>query len=340
MENRFPFPKVELHMHLDGAIPVETWWRMAEREGVPMPVKTIEEFRVWLKETAECGSVPKYLERFDLPLSIMQTKENIAAITAALIDDLAEKGYGYAEIRFAPQFHLKKGLTQSEAIAAVLQGREEALNRHPELGIGIIACAMSIGPETVNMDLNLETVRAAKEYLGKGLVGIDLAGCEGIVPLTNFRPVFDLARELGIPYTIHAENPHNAVSVREVLSMGTKRIGHGHQLFRAPDLWPYARENKVTLEICPTSNVQCLTQPSYAEHPAKKLFDAGIRVTVNTDNTTLAASTLEDEYAHCLDEMGFVYNDLIQMNIYAVEASFMPEAEKEKLIGRLKTFIR
>lgn len=337
---KYPFPKVELHMHLDGAIPVEKWWEMAAREGVEMPVKTIEEFRGWLKETAECGSVPKYLERFDLPLAIMQTKEDIAEVTASLVDDLALKGYGYAEIRFAPQFHLKKGLTQREAVEAVLAGREEALKRHPELGIGIICCAMSIGPETVNMDKNLETVRVAKEYLGRGVVAVDLAGCEGIVPLTNFHPVFDLCRELGVPYTIHAENPHDAVSVREVLSMGTKRIGHGHRLFNAPDLWSFARENKVTLEICPTSNVQCLTQPSYREHPAKKLFDAGIRVTISTDNTTLAASTLEDEYDHCLNEMGFSYNDLVRMNIYAAEAAFMPEEEKTKLVGRLEHYLQ
>ena len=336
----FPFPKAELHLHLDGSIPVETWWRIAQRDGVSMPVDTIEEFYHWLKKTSECGSVPEYLERFDLPLQIMQDRANIAEITASLIDDLAEKGYGYAEIRFAPQFHCRKGLTQRDAIEAVLKGREEALERHSELGIGIIACAMSIGPETVNMRENLETVQLAGEYLGKGIVAVDLAGCEGIVPLTNFRPLFDLCRELGVPYTMHAENPYNAVSVREVLSMGTRRIGHGHKLYNAPDLWQFAKDNKVTLEICPSSNVQCKTQPSYAEHPAKKLFDEGIRVTISTDNTTLAAVTLEDEYRHCLNDMGFAYNDLVRMNIYAVEAAFMPEPEKEKLVARLKEFIR
>lgn len=335
----FPFPKVELHLHLDGAIPAEVWWNIAKREGVGMPVETLGEFYVWLKETSECGSVPKYLERFDLPLQIMQSRELIAEITASLIDRLAEEGYGYAEIRFAPQFHTRKGLTQKDAAEAVLQGREEALSRHPELGIGIIACAMSIGPESVNMKENLETVRVAAEYLGKGIVGVDLAGCEGIVPLTNFRPIFDLCGELGVPYTIHAENPHDAVSVREVLSMGTRRIGHGHRLYDAPDLWEFARENRVTLEICPTSNVQCLTQPSYEAHPAKKLFDEGIRVTINTDNMTLAASSLEDEYRHCLNEMGFEYGDLVRMNIYAVEAAFMPEEEKAKLKAELEKYL-
>lgn len=335
----FPFPKVELHLHLDGAIPAETWWRIAERDGVEMPVGTLEEFYAWLKQTSECGSVPEYLERFDLPLQIMQNKENIAEITASLIDTLAEQGYGYAEIRFAPQLHTRRGLTQRDAVEAVLEGRSGALARHPELGIGIIACAMSVGPESVNMRENLETVRVAAEYLGRGIAGADLAGCEGIVPLTNFHPIFDLCRELGVPYTAHAENPYDAVSVREVLSMGARRIGHGHKLYNAPDLWQFARDNRVTLEICPTSNVQCKTQPSYAEHPAKRLFDEGIRVTINTDNMTLAAVTLEDEYRHCLSEMGFEYGDLVRMNIFAAEAVFMPEEDRAELIAKLEKYL-
>ena len=335
----FPFPKVELHLHLDGSIPARTWWRIAERDGVDMPVTDLDEFYPWLKKTSECGSVPEYLERFDLPLQIMQDKGNISEITASLIDDLASKGYGYAEIRFAPQLHCRMGLTQRDAIEAVLEGREEALERNTNLGIGIITCAMSIGPETLNMQDNLETVRLAKEYLVRGVVAVDLAGCEGIVPLTNFHPVFDLCRELEVPYTIHAENPYDAVSVREVLGMGARRIGHGHKLYDAPDLWQFARDNRVTLEICPSSNIQCKTQPSYTAHPAKKLFDEGIRVTISTDNTTLAAVTLEDEYRHCLDDMGFEYNDIVRMNIYAAEAAFMPDEKKAELVGRLEKFL-
>lgn len=335
----FNFPKIELHLHLDGAVPVETWWSIAEREGVKMPTATIEEFRDWLVKTSVCDSVPEYLERFDLPLQIMQSKENITEITESLIDRLEQLGYGYAEIRFAPQFHCRNGLTQKDAVEAVLQARENALKRHARPGIGILLCCMSIGPETVNMDENFETVRLAKEYQGKGVVGLDLAGAEGIVPLTNFSPLFDLARELGVPYTLHAENDHDAVSVREVMDMGAWRIGHGHRLYNAPELWERAKKNRIALEICPSSNIQCKTQPSYKEHPAKKLFDEGIMVTINTDNSTLAAVTLEDEYRHCIEDMGFENNDLVRMNIYAAEAAFMPENEKKKLIEELEQYL-
>ncbi|MBQ3373564.1 MAG: adenosine deaminase [Oscillospiraceae bacterium] len=335
-ENRYPFPKVELHLHLDGSIPPETMFALAEKEQIPLPAATLEEFRTWLKVTSDCSSVNEYLERFELPLQLLQSRENLTLVTESLIDVLAAQGYGLAEIRFAPQLHLRRGLTQRDAVEAVLAGQEAGLKKNPSLKTGILLCAMSIGPETLNMAENLETVRLTKEYLGKGVVGCDLAGAEGIVPLRNFHPVFDLARELAVPFTCHAGDSQGPDTVLDALDFGTKRIGHGHHLYDAPELWPRVRENGVTLEICPTSNIQCKTQPSYALHPAKKLFDAGIRVTISTDNMVLAAVTLEEEYDHCIGEMGFAYSDLIRMNLYAAEASFLPEEEKAGLIGRLQ----
>ena len=337
-ENRYPFPKVELHLHLDGSIPPDTMWELAEKEHAELPAATPEEFRNWLKVTSDCSSVNEYLERFELPLQLLQSRENLSLVTEAVIAVLAEQGYGLAEIRFAPQLHLRKGLTQRDAVEAVLAGQKAARERYPDVKTGILLCAMSIGPETLNMAENLETVRLTREYLGKGVVGCDLAGAEGIVPLRNFHPVFDLARELEVPFTCHAGDSQGPDTVRDALDFGTKRIGHGHHLYDAPELWSRVRDNGVTLEICPTSNIQCKTQPSYALHPAKKLFDAGIRVTISTDNMALAAVTLEDEYDHCIREMGFTYADLITMNLRAAEASFLPEEEKAGVIDRLKHF--
>ena len=335
---RYPFPKAELHLHLDGSIPPETMWELAKKEHAELPTATLEEFRTWLKVTSDCSSVNEYLERFELPLQLLQKKENLSLVTESLIDVLARQGYGLAEIRFAPQLHLRSGLTQRDAVEAVLAGQEAGLKKHPSLKTGILLCAMSIGQETLNMAENLETVRLTKEFLGKGVVGCDLAGAEGIVPLRSFHPVFDLARELNVPFTCHAGDSQGPDTIKDALDFGTKRIGHGHHLYDAPALWQRVRDSGVTLEICPTSNIQCKTQPSYALHPAKKLFDAGIRVTISTDNMVLAAVTLEDEYDHCVREMGFSRADLIRMNLYAAEASFLPEAEKARLMDRLQQF--
>lgn len=335
-ETDYRFPKAELHLHLDGAIPPDTMWAMAEKEHVALPAPTPEAFRTWLKVTSDCSSVNEYLERFELPLQLLQTGENLSRATEDLIGALAADGCGLAEIRFAPQLHLRGTLSQRDAVEAVLAGRKAAAEKYPAVKTGILLCAMSIGAETLNLAENLETVRLTKEYLGKGVVGCDLAGAEGIVPLRNFHPVFDLARELDLPFTCHAGDSQGPDTVLDALNFGTRRIGHGHHLYDAPELWQRVRDNGVTLEICPTSNIQCKTQPSYRQHPAKKLFDAGIRVTISTDNRTLAAVTLSDEYDHCVHEMGFTREDLVRMNLYALEASFLPEEDKAGMKAQLE----
>ncbi len=220
-------PMIELHLHLDGAIPPETMWALAQEKGVPMPAETLEGFRHWLVETSDCADVNTYLARFELPLQLMQDEKSIARVTKDLMTELSRQGHIYDEIRFAPQLHRREGLTQRQAIEAVLEGRRQALAENPGYDAGILLCAMCIGPETVNMAENLETVRLAKEFLGRGVVGADLAGAEGIVPLQSFHPVFDLARELGVPATCHAGDSQGPDTVRDALSFGVRRIGHG-----------------------------------------------------------------------------------------------------------------
>ena len=230
-------PMIELHLHLDGAIPPKTMWALAQEKKIPMPAETLEGFRHWLVETSDCADVNTYLARFELPLQLMQDEKSIARVTKDLMTELSRQGHIYDEIRFAPQLHRREGLTQRQAIEAVLEGRRQALAENPGYDAGILLCAMCIGPETVNMAENLETVRLAKEFLGRGVVGADLAGAEGIVPLQSFHPVFDLARELGVPATCHAGDSQGPDTVRDALSFGVTRIGHGHHIYDEPSLW-------------------------------------------------------------------------------------------------------
>ena len=314
---KYDFPKIDLHLHLDGSMLPDSAWEMAEERGVKMPADNPEDFKKFIVVTADCRDVNEYLEKFELPLQIMQDREAIIRTARELVIMLAEQGLVYAEIRFAPQLHTRKGMTQAEAIEAVIEGVNEGMKQAKTIDIGIICCTMSIGLETVNKEENLETVRATKQYLGKGVVALDLAGAEGIVPLKNFGYIFDLARELELPIT-----------------------GHGHRVYDDKELIKKCIEDNVTLEICPTSNIQCQSQPSYAEHPAKKLLDMGVRVTINTDNMVLSDIDLDKEYDHCLNDMGFEYNDLIKMNINSAEAAFMPEDKKRAIIEKLEKCYR
>lgn len=334
--NRYPFPKIDLHLHLDGSVLPETAWELAQAKGVAMPAATLEGYRAYIRSAANCGSVNEYLKLFGLPLQIMQDAASITRITRELVELLCRQGLAYAEIRFAPQLHTREGLTQRQAIEAVLEGRKQGLALCPGFDAGILACMMCVGPETANWEANAETVEAAREYLGRGVVGVDLAGGEGIVPLKNFAPLFRRAAELGIPFTCHAGDSQGPDTVRDAMDFGARRIGHGHHIYDDPALCRRAVREGVTLEICPTSNIQCRTQPSFEAHPAKRLLDMGLRVTINTDNMVLAGVSLEDEYDHCIQEMGFTRQDLIRMNQNAVRAAFLPEERKRELLARLE----
>ena len=333
---KYTFPKVDLHLHLDGSFRNSTIWELVQKQGVEMPVNTEEEFEKWMEEHSKSGSVNQFLEMFDAPLRVMQDKESIARVTKELIEDIADLGLAYAEIRFAPQLHTNKGLSQRDAIEAVLEGRRQGLEARPNIKIGIICCMMCQGPETVNWDANMETAKIVHEYLDKGVVCMDLAGAEGFVPLSNFAPLFKVARDLGTPLICHAGDSQDWVTVKDAIEMGAQRIGHGHHIYENPELCRYAADNGIALEICPTSNIQCQTRKTYGLHPAWNLFEMGIPVTINTDNMTMSRVTLDDEYDHCVNDMGFEIEDLILMNINSVKVSFMKEEDKKELIAKLE----
>ena len=333
--SKYNFPKVDLHLHLDGSMLPESAWEMAAERGIALPADTLEGFRHFIVVTADCRSVNEYLKRFEMPLQILQDRASLERTAYELVRLLAGQGLRYAEIRFAPQLHLRKELTQRDAVEAVLAGVRRGMEDCSAIDIGVILCAMCIGDYRLNMEQNLQTVREAARALGEGVVGIDLAGAEGLTPLSGFAPVFDLARELGVPFTCHAGDSQGPETVRDALNFGTKRIGHGHHIFEDRELCARAIRDGVTLEVCPTSNIQCSTRPSYEEHPLKKLMDMGISCTINTDNMILSDIDLDKEYDRCIEHMGLTMRDIIRCNINSVRASFMAPEKKLRLIDEL-----
>lgn len=326
------FPKLDLHLHLDGSVPPETLFQLAKEQGVPVPGETLAGYLEYIRRCAQCGSVNEYLKMFDLPVAVMQDGNSLTRVTRELICLLYRQNLAYAEIRFAPQLHTCKGLSQAGAVEAVLAGREQGLKECPGFDVGILCCMMCIGPETANWKENAETVEVTHAYLDRGVVGLDLAGAEGIVPLKNFAPLFQRAAELGISCTCHAGDSQGPDTVRDAMDFGARRIGHGHHIYDDPELVRRAIREGITIEVCPTSNIQCMTQPSYGQHPAKKLLDMGLNVTINTDNMTFAGVDLEAEYGHCLGEMGFTPEDLVKMSENSIRAAFLPQEKKKALL--------
>ena len=174
-----------------------------------------------------------------------------------------------------------------------------------------------------NEELNMQTVETAKKYLGDVVCAVDIAGAESLFPTERFAPVFAKVREYGIPMTIHAGEAAGPDSMRTALSYGTKRIGHGVAAATDPELVKMLVEEGITLEVCVTSNYQTKVVPSIEAHPIKKLFDAGVHVTVNSDNMTCSRTDIRKEIALLKNVLGFTDREIETMEEYAWEARFL-----------------
>lgn len=311
---------VELHLHLDGSLRPETVWELAKEQGVELPAKSAEEVKYMMEVPEDCKTLEEYLERFDLPLLVLQKADAIERVTFELVEDLAKEGVEYAEPRFAPQFSVKDGLTQDEVVEAAIRGAERGMKMYPQIRVGLILCCMR-GAD--NEELNMQTVETAKKYLGDVVCAVDIAGAEGLFPTENFAPVFAKAREYGVPMTLHAGEAAGPDSMKTALSFGTKRIGHGVAAINDPELIKRLIDENVTLEVCVTSNYHTKVVPAIRMHPIHKLLEAGVHVTVNSDNRTCSRTTLQKEKEVLKEELGFTDEEIEKMQEYAWEARFL-----------------
>lgn len=310
----------ELHLHLDGSLRPETVWELAKEQGIRLPAESAEEVKYKMEVPEDCRTLEEYLERFDLPLLVLQRADAIERVTYELVEDLAKEGVDYAEIRFAPQLSVNGGLTQDEVVEAAIRGAERGMKTYPEIRVGLILCCMR-GAD--NEALNMQTVETAKKYLGPVVCAVDIAGAEGLFPTENFAPVFAKVREYGIPMTIHAGEAAGPDSMKTALSFGTKRIGHGVAAINDPELIRRLIDENMTLEVCVTSNYHTKVVPAIEMHPIHKLLDEGVHVTVNSDNRTCSRTTLQKEKEVLKEQLGFSDEEIEKMQEYAWEARFL-----------------
>lgn len=315
-------PKVELHLHLDGSVRLDT--------ASMLTGKSIEEVRSLMIAKEKCHDLNEYLTKFNLANEIMQSQENLTRIAKELVEDLKNDNVIYAEVRFAPLLHTKKGLTGEEVIEAVLLGLKDE-----DLKVNLILCMM----RQFSFEDNLKTIELAIKYLDKGVVAIDLAGAEALYPTANFERLFQIAKDKNIPFTIHAGEADGKDSILSAINFKTKRIGHGVRCIEDKETLDMINKNNITLEVCPTSNIQTDIFENYHDHPIRKLYDMNILVTINVDNMTVSNIDLTQEYEKLVKNFNFTLKDFKKMNINAINASFLKEELKEKYrkIINLKT---
>lgn len=317
---------IDLHLHLDGSLSLETVKRLLVMENIPVE-KSDEELMKLLKVDNNCRDLNQYLEKFDFPLSLLQTEESITYAVYALQEELIKKGCIYAEIRFAPQLHTNKALTQEKVVEAAIKGLEMS-----ELDCGLILCCMRMENNTAE---NMKTAQTALKYLNKGVCALDLAGAEELYSTDRFEYIFSFAGENNIPFTIHAGEAAGPESIYKALEFGAKRIGHGVMAMKDKALMKKLSKEGITLELCPTSNLNTGIFEHIDQYPIKMFMDKNICVTVNSDNMTVSDTDAGKEIDILKNVFYFDDNTVKQLLLNSAESAFAPEDIKEKFKKRI-----
>ncbi len=325
---------IELHLHLDGSLSPSTVIYLARRQGIELPDFTPAGLAPYLRAPADCAGLPQFLQRFSLPLSVMQTEFGLSEAVYLTLSELAAEGTLYAELRFAPQLHTVGVLTRKRAVQAALKGLARARRRCPSVTARLILCCMR-GEGAENEAANIDTVRLAARYRRKGVAGVDLAGDESRYPTRDFAVVFDLARKLKLSITVHAGEAAGPESVREALALGAVRIGHGVRAVEDDGLVERLAMRRVALELCPSSNLLTGAVADWAQFPLRKLMQAGVLVTVSSDDRTVVGTDIDTEFARLTREIGLTADEREILLTNAVDAAFLEPREKEKLRTRL-----
>ncbi|MFT4188075.1 MAG: adenosine deaminase [Aeromicrobium sp.] len=338
-------PKVALHEHLDGGLRPATVAEIAAEIGHELPVDDADGLGAWFEQAASSGSLPHYLETFEHTVAVMQRPEDLARVAREAVLDLAADGVVYAELRWAPEQHLAGGLSMAETVEAVQEGiaagRAEAAAQGCEIVVGQLVTAMR------HADRGLEVARLAVDHRDRGVVGFDIAGAEDGFPPILHLEAFEYLRGENAHFTIHAGEAFGLPSIwQAVQRCGADRLGHGVRIvddidFDAPGgprlgrLAAYVRDNRIPLEMCPSSNLQTHAVPgmaSVANHPIGPLADLGFRVTVNCDNRLMSGTSMTREMTLIAQAFGYDLADLRWFTINAMKSAFLPFDQRLRII--------
>jgi adenosine deaminase len=327
-------PKVLLHDHLDGGLRPATVAELADATGYAgLPTSDPAELGSWFRRAADSGSLVSYLETFAHTCGVMQTEEALVRVAAEAVEDLAADGVVYAEVRYAPELFVERGLSLDAVVEAVQAGFTEGARRVAANGgdirVGTLLCAMRQHARA------LEIANLAVRYRDAGVVGFDIAGPEDGFPPTRNLDAFEYLRQNNAHFTIHAGEAFGLPSIWEAIQhCGAERLGHGVRIVEdiktdadgtvhLGRLAAYVRDRRIPLEICPTSNVQTGTVRSIADHPIGLLKRLRFRVTVNTDNRLMSGCTMTSEFAALHETFGYGIDDFRWFTINAMKSAFI-----------------
>ncbi|SQD92533.1 Adenosine deaminase [Candidatus Bipolaricaulis anaerobius] len=319
-------PKFDLHVHLDGSLRPGTVRELWDALPMRHRPRIATEVEVAVLPPVPCP-LEEYLEAFRITVALLQTAKALERAAWELCEDAASENVIYIEIRFAPLLHLRRGLSPSAVVEAVLAGMRRA-ETELRISTGLILCAMRNEPT----ERSAKVARLAGRYHDQGVVGFDLAGPERGFPLLPHAEAIHLAQEAGVHVTLHAGEGCCPEHIGEALDLGAERIGHGVYLFQDPAVEERVRAGRIPLETCPTSNLQISGfMHSLSDHPLQRYLELGIPVTVNTDNRLMSQTSATEELWRVVDTFGLGRDEVRALLIASAAASFAPSGVKDAL---------
>jgi adenosine deaminase len=339
-------PKALLHDHLDGGLRPSTVLDIAGQTGYDgLPTTEVDALATWFRTQSHSGSLERYLEPFSHTVAVMQTPEALYRVAYECVEDLAADSVVYAEVRFAPELHIDRGLSFDEIVDAVLAG----------FAAGEKACVAAGRPIMVrclvtamrHAAMSREIAELAIRFRDKGVVGFDIAGAEAGHPPTRHLDAFEYMRDHNARFTIHAGEAFGLPSIHEAIAFcGADRLGHGVRIVddidvladgdvRLGRLASILRDKRIPLELCPSSNVQTGAVKSIADHPFDLLARTRFRVTVNTDNRLMSDTSMSLEMQRLVEAFGYGWSDLERFTINAMKSAFIPFDERLAIIDEV-----
>jgi len=321
-------PKAELHCHLDGSVRPRTVLELASEQGVALPTARLSDLTRLLRAGKRTRNLGDYLRIFDLTLAVMQRKEALYRIAFELVEDCAAENVRHLEVRYSPILHRRKRLGWEDIVDPVIAGLRDAGARH-DVSTGVIICGIRSMAPRVSMAL----AKLAVAYKGRGVLAFDLAGQERDYPAKAHRQAFQLILENNINSTVHGGEAFGAPSISQALHYcGAHRIGHGTRLREDPDLLRYVRDHRIPLEMCLSSNIQTRAVRRIQDHPCGEYFRQGLRVTLNTDNRLMSATTLTEEIALAARAFRFSPYEVKRIILNGFKSAFLPYPQKARLL--------
>jgi adenosine deaminase len=336
-------PKALLHDHLDGGLRPATIVELADEIGHPLPETDPAALGDWFVTAANSGSLERYLETFAHTVAVMQTEEGLHRVAKECALDLAADGVVYAEVRYAPEQHLDRGLSLDAVVEAVLagfrDGAAEAAAAGRTIRIGTLVTAMRHAARSQ------EIAELAVRHRDAGVFGFDIAGAEAGFPPTRHLDAFEYLQRENFHFTIHAGEAFGLPSIWQAIQWcGADRLGHGVRIVDditgetdpvLGRLSAYVRDKRIPLELCPSSNVQTGAAASIAEHPIGLLKDLRFRITVNTDNRLMSGTSMSREMALLSEAFGYGWSDMQWFTINAMKSAFVPFDERLSIINEV-----